>query len=75
MKRRPTSLAGLSTRLFGLKWNAATRGTKLAVVAALVMGGLFLATSARCVLNSACGASESCPYSSGAAADDSPCAR
>jgi hypothetical protein len=76
MARRPQSLFGLTTRFLKLKWLAADRSTRIGVVVAMIAVGLFAATSARCMLRSACGASGGCPYSSGAALnDDSPCSR
>ncbi len=76
MDRRPTSVIGLTFRFLKIKWLAADRSTKVGLIVALVAVGLFAASSARCMLRSACGASGGCPYSAPAAADsDSPCSR
>jgi hypothetical protein len=75
MQRRPQSVFGLTKRFIKLKWLAADRTTKIGLVVAMIAFGLFAVTSARCMLSGACGASGGCPYSSGAAAHDSPCSR
>jgi len=69
--RRPNSVLGLTARLVRIRWARLGTGGKIAVVAALIVGGVALASAGRCLLGaSTCPASAGCPTSS---ANASPC--
>jgi hypothetical protein len=70
MERRPNSVLGLTVHYVKTKWASMGRASKVALVAALVVFGMWGFTLGRCMLGSGgCPASGGCPYS----ADAPPC--